>query len=182
MTRHGLAETLRARRWSPYAVGAGLGVLSWFSFFSADHGLGVTGAFEQAAAKAVTPILAPAHAYVVAPGKAPTFGWEMALVVGTFLGAFVSARLSRSGSSEVVPDLWRARFGAAAPPRLLAAFMGGAVMMFGARLAEGCTSGHGITGVLQFAASSWLFVAVMFGVAVAVTTALFRTGRTRRAR
>lgn len=36
-------------------------------------------------------------------------------------------------------------------------------MMVGARLAQGCTSGHGITGILQFAISSWIFVPV-FGL------------------
>jgi uncharacterized membrane protein YedE/YeeE len=39
-------------------------------------------------------------------------------------------------------------------------------MMFGARLAQGCTSGHGISGAMQLAASSWLFLAVMFPAAV----------------
>jgi uncharacterized membrane protein YedE/YeeE len=43
--------------------------------------------------------------------------------------------------------------------------LGGGLMMFGARLAQGCTSGHGISGALQLAVSSWLFVVVMFAVA-----------------
>jgi uncharacterized membrane protein YedE/YeeE len=39
-------------------------------------------------------------------------------------------------------------------------------MMFGARLAQGCTSGHGISGSLQLAVSSWIFVVVFLAVAV----------------
>ena len=57
--------------------------------------------------------------------------------------------------------------------RLAAAFAAGAVMMFGARLAGGCTSGHGISGGLQLAASSWVFSAVFFGVATATAFALY---------
>jgi hypothetical protein len=49
------------------------------------------------------------------------------------------------------------------------AFMGGFVMLFGARWAGGCTSGHGLSGLGQLAASS-IVVTVMFfigGIAVA---------------
>ena len=38
------------KSWSPYVVGAGIGMLSWFAFASADHPLGVTTAFENSAA------------------------------------------------------------------------------------------------------------------------------------
>ncbi len=34
--------------------------------------------------------------------------------------------------------------------------------MFGARLAGGCTSGHGITGTMQFAVSSWVTLGAIF--------------------
>ena len=57
--------------------------------------------------------------------------------------------------------------------RLAVAFLAGAVMMFGARLAQGCTSGHGISGSLQLAASSWVFSAVFFAVATATAFALY---------
>ena len=40
---------------------------------------------------------------------------------------------------------------------LFGAFLFGAVSLFGARLAGGCTSGHGISGGLQLALSSWVF-------------------------
>ena len=46
--------------------------------------------------------------------------------------------------------------------------------MYGARLAGGCTSGHGISGGLQLALSSWLFLAVMFATGLAVSALMFR--------
>jgi uncharacterized membrane protein YedE/YeeE len=50
-------------------------------------------------------------------------------------------------------------------------------MALGARLAGGCTSGHGISGNLQLAASSWLFSGVFAATAVGVARALFGGGR-----
>lgn len=165
-----------ARSWSPYAVGALLGVLSWFAFATVDRGLGVTTPFESAAALALAPLLAdaPTHAgYYADPDRRPGVGWEWTLVIGVFLGAWLSARLSGDRARELVPSTWRERFGPGVPLRFAAAFLGGAVMMFGARLARGCTSGHGITGALQLAVSSWVFLITFFLVAIAAARALY---------
>jgi uncharacterized membrane protein YedE/YeeE len=43
------------------------------------------------------------------------------------------------------------------------AILGGLVMVFGARLAGGCTSGHGISGMATFSIASFVTVAAMFG-------------------
>ena len=42
------------------------------------------------------------------------------------------------------------------------AFLGGFVMLLGARIAGGCTSGHGISGIAQLSVGSTLAVAAMF--------------------
>jgi uncharacterized membrane protein YedE/YeeE len=97
------------------------------------------------------------------------------LVLGVFVGALLSAWLSGDRTSEAVPGLWRKRFGGSGGKRLAAAFLGGGLMMFGARLAQGCTSGHGISGALQLAASSWVFVVVMVAVATAVALMIYGT-------
>jgi len=41
-------------------------------------------------------------------------------------------------------------------------------------MAGGCTSGHGISGSLQLALSSWVFFLVMFGFGVLGALFLFR--------
>lgn len=165
---------LRKRSWSPWAAGALLGALSWFAFATADHGLGITTAFESTAAlveRAVAPGFAAATGYFDA--HRPTIGWEWMLVVGVFLGSFLSAKLSGDRTREVAPPLWRARFGSSAGKRLGIAFLGGAIMMLGARLAQGCTSGHGITGTLQLAVSSWVFIVLAFAVGVVTALTLY---------
>jgi uncharacterized protein len=49
-------------------------------------------------------------------------------------------------------------------------FGGGLLMAFGARLAGGCTSGHGISGTMQLNPGSWIAVICLFigGIAVAI--------------
>jgi len=44
-----------------------------------------------------------------------------------------------------------------------AALIGGASTVFGAHLADGCPSGHGISGLATFSLSSFITVAAMFG-------------------
>ncbi len=170
------------KSWSPYWVGAGIGMLSWFAFVSADHPIGVTTAFEHTAAlalKTAAPVVEQSNEYFArksAEGQPPKIDWEWMLVVGVFLGAFASSHLSGDRDKVVVPKLWEHRFGPSAPLRLVVAFFAGALMMFGARLAQGCTSGHGISGTMQLAASSWLFITVAFVVATITTFLLFGKG------
>ncbi len=54
----------------------------------------------------------------------------------------------------------------------LGAVAGGCAMIFGARLAGGCTSGHGISGMSSFSISSIITVAAMFsgGILTAIIT------------
>lgn len=159
-------------RWSPYLVGAGIGVLSWFAFATVDRGIGVTTAFEEAAARVL-------GALGLADGGAPRIGWEWTLLVGLLVGAWISARLSGDRAREVVPSLWAARFGDRPGPRLAVAFAGGSLLMFGARLAQGCTSGHGITGAMQLAVSSWVFLVGLFVSGGLVARWMFRGGAGR---
>lgn len=57
--------------------------------------------------------------------------------------------------------------------RYAAAFFGGVILIYGARMAGGCTSGHGISGGLQLAVSSWIFFIAMFASGVVTAFALF---------
>jgi uncharacterized membrane protein YedE/YeeE len=95
------------------------------------------------------------------------------LLVGVFVGAMLSSHLSGDRSSASVPPLWRWRYGDSSAKRFAAAFFGGALMVLGARIAGGCTSGHGISGTLQLAVQSWSFIALAFAAAVAAAFLMF---------
>ena len=91
-------------------------------------------------------------------GLEPKLGWYLMLLSGVFVGAFLSSWLSGDRSRISVPPLWRWRFADSAIKRFAAALAGGAIMVLGARIAGGCTSGHGISGTLQLAVQSWTFI------------------------
>jgi hypothetical protein len=170
---------LKKRAWSPYVVGALIGVLSWFTFVAADKPLGASTTFVRGvgfAEQAVVPLHAAANAYF--EKTKIKVDWQMLLVAGVFLGAWLSSRLSGDRQAERVPALWRARFGPSVGLRYGAAFLGGALLLFGARLAGGCTSGHGLSGSLQLAASGWTFFIAVFVAGVATTMALLGKVRT----
>lgn len=154
-------------------------MLSWFAFLTADHPLGITSAFENTAALVAGAVPGyeaanPLYADKAREGKSPKIDWEWMLVLGVFIGAWLSARLSRDRApDEKVPPLWRWRFGDSVALRYAGAFLGGLVMMLGARIAQGCTSGHAISGVLQLALSSWLFAPLIFAVAIATAFLIY---------
>ena len=92
----------------------------------------------------------------------PIINWEWMFVAGLMIGSFVSAKLSGDFAIITIPQKWLQSAGDSRLIRLLAAFAGGAIMGFGARWARGCTSGHGISGTLQLAVSSWIVTIVLF--------------------
>ena len=172
---------LKRNRWSPYVVGAAIGVLSWVTFVAMGKALGTSTTMAKAAGlatAAVVPEHVEANAYYgkyFNPPKKMMFDWQFFLVLALPVGAFLASRLSGKGFRERVPKLWETRFGPGRAKRYVAAFLGGAILLFGARLAGGCTSGHGISGGLQLAVSSWTFTFAMFASGIATAFALFGT-------
>jgi uncharacterized membrane protein YedE/YeeE len=172
----GANRTEAKARWNPYLVGIGIGVLSWFAFGLVNQPLGISTALSSASSVCALPVLG-------SEGVAQNAYWAktplkldggMLFLIGTFLGALLSVLASRTFRWEKVPATWSAQFGNSAPKRLIAAFLGGVIIMYGARMAGGCTSGHGISGSLQLALSSWTFFLTMFAFGILTALVLFR--------
>ena len=105
----------------------------------------------------------------------PVVDWEVMLVVGAVGGAFLAAWLGNELTGEWLPAMWAARFGEGSLVlRLAAALIGGILMAFGARLAGGCTSGHGISGTMQLSVGSWIAVICFFIGGIATAMLMFR--------
>lgn len=73
-----------------------------------------------------------------------------------------------------MPAMWTSMFGTSRNKRFAWAFFGGVLLLFGARLAGGCTSGHMISGISQLAMSSFLFGVCTFGSAIGMAHFLYR--------
>ena len=75
-----MTNPFHAKAWPPYAVGVGVGLLTWVAFATADHPLGVSTPFEQVAAlseQAVVPGVEETNGYFAAKaaeGKPPRIG------------------------------------------------------------------------------------------------------------
>lgn len=167
-------------RWNPYLVGVLIGILSVVTFAVANKPIGMSTGVAQAAGACAMPVLGAdgvaANAYW-AKNAVPKWDYGSLFLLGSFLGALVSALAAGVFRWSVMPPVWRERFGSSVPKRLAAAFLGGSILIFGARLADGCTSGHAISGSLQLALGSWAFAAAMFVSGFVTAKVLFGSGK-----
>ncbi|MGB5156798.1 YeeE/YedE thiosulfate transporter family protein [Desulfobacterium sp. N47] len=171
--------------WSPYLAGALLGILAIVSVFATTKLLGKTNylgastTFVRAAGLIENTIL-PDHVALndyFAETKVK-IDWQFMLVIGIFLGAFISSIMDKSFKIESVPPIWKEHFGPSTGKRAVGAFLGGIVAMVGARMADGCPSGHGLSGMMQLSVSSLVALAMFFGVGVLVA-GIFYSRRTK---
>jgi uncharacterized membrane protein YedE/YeeE len=91
-----------------------------------------------------------------------TIGWEPYSDIGTLLGSFLAAIfVSRrfQAFNAWIPKTWQKRFGSSELKRDVGVFLGSYLVLFGARMAGGCASGHILSGDLQMALSSIEFFA-----------------------
>lgn len=150
--------------WSPYAVGIGIGILSWLSFLISGKPIATSTTFARIGGiieKGIAGEEAKPRSYFKKIKL--RINWQGMLVLGVVLGSFLSAILSGDFQVGVwVPTLWASAFGNGVILRVLVALSGGVILGFGARFAGGCTSGHGISGTLQLAVSSWVSTIFFF--------------------
>jgi hypothetical protein len=168
-------EWLMLKQWSPYAAGVGIGLLACLTFLLSDRPLACSTAFAQTSG--MIERLFRGRKILEKPyftKFAPVIDWQWMLVVGIIIGSFLSARLSGDFGFEWVGARWVCAFGSARVLRILVAILGGILLGLGARWAGGCTSGHGISGTLQLAISSWAAVVCFFIGGVAAAMLLFK--------
>lgn len=155
---------LRDKAWSPYLAGAVIGLLQIPTFLLMNTALGASSSFVTVGAHlaALVDPSAAKIAYFASHMEGAKNWWQVAVVIGIAVGAFISMKLSGARRSEVsavwARVLGRGTLGARAP----IAFVAGFLMLFGARIAGGCTSGHGISGMAQLGVGSTVAVAAMF--------------------
>jgi len=160
--------------WSPYLVGVGIGALSWLAFLLSDKPIGCSTAYTRTSGMIEQLFRGKRIREKPYYRKFnPTVDWEWMLVAGIVLGSFLSAITSRSLAPHWIPAAWAETFGTGFTTRWLVALAGGVMIGFGARWANGCTSGHGISGTLQLAVSSWVVFVCLFASGVATAIILF---------
>ncbi len=168
---------LSQKAWSPYVAGVVIGLLQIPAFLLIETALGASSSYVTIGGLIAGWIDPSAlkidyvARHVAASGKN---WWQVALVAGVAIGAFLSMKLAGSRRQPISP-IWRRALGSASPAKRYAvAFLGGFAMLLGARIADGCTSGHGLSGMAQLAVGSTVAVAAMFAGGIAAATLLLR--------
>lgn len=158
-------------RWATLGVLFGLLSIAAIALYGP---IGVSGTYPRfigAILRRAAPGYAASNPYLVKMGSLVTT--ETMLVIGLLIGGFVAALAggTRAPAAEMVHagEITTGR-------RYRDAFIGGTLIIFGARLAGGCTSGHIISGITQLAVSGILFGAAVFGAGL-LTARLIKGGR-----
>jgi len=162
--------------WSPYLAGALIGVLAILTLWVSRKPVGASSAYADLAG-ILGRIVAPGHIASLDYYRkhAPAVSWTLVFVTFAVAGSFLAAWSGGELTGTYLQDMWAARFGEESYGlRTLLALAGGAIMAFGARMAGGCTSGHGISGTLQLAVGSWISLLCFFIGGVAAAMLLYR--------
>lgn len=163
-------EYLMMERWSPYIVGALIGILNIGALLLSGKVLAASTSFLKVSG------------YIIKVFKKeklnnneyyqqnkPEIDWGMMLVLGVIIGAFISSILSGDFKFQILPPMWEQEISSSFGLRFFAAFIGGTLLGIGARWSGGCTSGHGISGTSQLSVISWVAAICFFvgGIAAA---------------
>jgi len=106
--------------------------------------------------------------------------YSFVFVVAMIIGGFLAYKMQAKPDSEeerVIPKVWSETMGDSRAKRYIFAFIGGFLVLYGARLAGGCSSGHMMSGMMQTSVSGYLFAAATFAAAIPVAMILFRERR-----
>lgn len=138
-------------------AGLGIATLNTFVFQYADRPIGASTFFPYVADNIFGAV---DNDYFRQIGKSGS--WEVTFLAGSLLSGFVLSIIRKEFKIRMVHDNWEKYKGNNFGKRAMWAFVGGFILIVGARMAGGCTSGHVISGGMQLAASSLAFAVFVF--------------------
>lgn len=164
-------ETAIKEYMNPYLAGIGLGLTLLVSFLVLGAGLGASSGLARIAA-CTELCVAAAHTlsseYFGKWGENPLQYYLVFMLAGTFIGGHCSALLA----NRVKFQIERGRK-SSVRTRVIFALIGGILVGFASRLANGCTSGQALSGTALLLTGSFVFLICIF-VGGYATAALFR--------
>jgi uncharacterized protein len=147
------------KAWSPYLAGIVIGTLQIPVFIYLHFSLGTSSSFG-AITCFLNSFFAPSSSSPCLETLKPLL--QIGIVIGIFLGALLSSSIAGTRRSSISPAWERLLGTKSLSKRFTLAFLGGFFLLMGARIANGCTSGNGISGLaLQFL-GSYIVITSMF--------------------
>jgi uncharacterized membrane protein YedE/YeeE len=138
-------------------AGLGIAVLNAFVFWYADRPIGASTFFPYLADNISGAVDNEYFKQITKSGS-----WEVPFLAGGFLSGLIISLLRKEFKIKMIHDNWEKYKGNGYGKRAVWAFIGGFILIFGARMAGGCTSGHVISGGMQLAVSSLIFAVFVF--------------------
>ncbi len=148
-------ESNKNKKW--IIAGILLAILNSIVFVTSNRPIGASTSYPYVADIITHTTNNPYFSKIEKPGK-----WEMIFLLGAMLAAFLGSVIKKDFRFTVIYSNWEKHKGNSKIKRIIWAFIGGFILIFGARMAGGCTSGHIISGGMQLALSSLVFALAMF--------------------
>jgi hypothetical protein len=166
--------------WSPYLAGALTGAAIIVSAWIAGNYFGASTCFVRVSGF-IEEFFSPEKVAGMDYFRwfIPKVDWQVMMVGGILIGSAISSVTDGSFEIKPVPDMWKSRFGSSAVTRGIVAFIGGLVLMFGARFAGGCPSGYGLGALVQIAASGLIVLMCFFAGGILVAQIIYRGGQSK---
>lgn len=164
-------DTTKSKYMNPYLAGIGLGLTLLLSFLILGAGLGASSGLARIAAW-MGLCIAKGHTlsseYFGKWGLNPIRYYLVFMLVGIFIGGLCSALLANRMKFQI-------ERGSRTSVRIRCAFalIGGVLVGFASRLAQGCTSGQALSGTALLLTGSFVFLICIF-VGAYATARFFR--------
>jgi len=157
---------MKKKYMNPYLAGTLLGLVLLAAMYLAGRGLGASGGIKYCTVSLVGAV-DKAHVsrseyyskYFENGGK-PLSNWLTIEIMGLVAGGFLSGAISKrlKFRIEKSPNISNIR-------RLIFAFAGGVLFVYGAQLARGCTSGAALSGMAVLSVAGFVTMIAIFGSA-----------------
>ncbi len=157
---------MKKKYMNPYLAGTLLGLVLLLAMYLSGRGLGASGGIKYCVVSIVGNV-SPQHAEssnyyskYFEGGMSPLKNWLPIEVLGIIVGGFLSGALSKrlKFKLEKSPNISNRK-------RLIFAFSGGLLFVYGAQLARGCTSGAALSGMAVLSVAGFVTMAAIFGSA-----------------
>ena len=133
--------------WPPGAAGACIGFLQIPGVLLLNKALGSSSAYVTAVAQCCPDSVCEKGKLDLIKSKRGGY-WQLAYIIGAILGGYFAAMpVNQKAEGPTVP----------------VAIVGGIILLFGSRMGQGCTSGHGISGFSMLGTHSVIATCTMFG-------------------
>ena len=157
---------MKNRYMNPYIAGTMLGIVLLLAMFLSGRGLGASGGIKYCAVSVVGAIdrqhaeESIYYSKYFTEGKKPLSNWLTIEIFGILAGGFLSGALSKrlKFKIEKAPGITNTK-------RLVFAFTGGVLFVYGAQLARGCTSGAALSGMAVLSVAGFVTMVAIFGSA-----------------